>query len=452
MNKIYENYNVLRWLEKLLNEKLGNKWLLEFKDKKLILNLVNEEGSIIFDNLVFNNTFNNKYLPCSDWNSKLEGFSPPIEDLIPAPGLSKPPKKLIEKNENNYFIHYDIMGLMYFMLTRIEEVNSTEYDQFDRYPSYCSHAFKFNYLDRPIVDEWVLILKQVIKKKWPQIKLKEKEFSINLSHDVDRPFQYLNLSLFNILRFLKKIFKNIFSRKFENLIKNIKDFIDVQKGHLDKDPYNTFDWIMNISEKNGLKSRFNFISINKNKYYDSDYAIESKSIIDLLNEINKRNHYIGLHPNFESYLDAVSIKKQFEILKKVLKKEDIIQNNLSSRMHYLRYKHPKTSILLSEAGILIDESMCYADYAGFRCGSCFEYPAFDPISLKEINLRIRPLIVMDVTITGYMGIDGSENIIKKILDLKNKCKKVKGVFSMLWHNSELVTDNQKKIYNSVIKN
>ena len=96
MNEIYENYNVLKWLEKLLNEKLGNKWLLEFKDKKLILKLFNEKGSIIFDNLVFNNTYNNKNLTCSDWNSKLEGFSPPIEDLIPAPGLSKLPLLVVK--------------------------------------------------------------------------------------------------------------------------------------------------------------------------------------------------------------------------------------------------------------------------------------------------------------------------------------------------------------------
>lgn len=40
----------------------------------------------------------------------------------------------------------------------------------------------------------------------------------------------------------------------------------------------------------------------------------------------------------------------------------------------------------------------YIDSTRFRCGTCFEYPAFNPLTTEILKIRIRPLIAMECTI------------------------------------------------------
>ena len=78
----------------------------------------------------------------------------------------------------------------YCMLNRIEEIDRTDLDNHGRFPAIHSHAYKHGYLERPVVDEWLHVLGQVIKKQWPQVELKQHEFSMKVSHDVDSPSRY----------------------------------------------------------------------------------------------------------------------------------------------------------------------------------------------------------------------------------------------------------------------
>src|SRR5690606_27535596 len=93
-------------------------------------------------------------------------------------------------DDNAAVIHYDILGLTYWMLTRLEEVGRIDLDNHQRFPATSSHAYQHGYLERPIVDEWLNILGQIVQRIWPQLKLKEHRFSIKVSHDVDVPSRY----------------------------------------------------------------------------------------------------------------------------------------------------------------------------------------------------------------------------------------------------------------------
>lgn len=76
------------------------------------------------------------------------------------------------------------------MLNRIEEIDRTDLDDHGRFPAIHSHAYKHGYLVRPVVNEWLHVLRQVIQKQWPQVELKQHEFSMKVSHDVDSPSRY----------------------------------------------------------------------------------------------------------------------------------------------------------------------------------------------------------------------------------------------------------------------
>ncbi|AGW94041.1 MULTISPECIES: polysaccharide deacetylase family protein [Cupriavidus] len=112
--------------------------------------------------------------------------------------------------------------------------------------------------------------------------------------------------------------------------------------------------------------------------------------------------------------------------------------------------HPTTMLAWEQAGMTYDSTLSYADRAGFRCGTCFEYPAFDPVAGKALNLRIRPLIAMEATVMGYMRLGTSEAAWKKFRELKDTCNAVNGCFTMLWHNSSLGNADERELYQAVV--
>src|SRR5690554_3617036 len=157
----------LRWLQTILQERFGHAFTLTQEAQALVLALQGSEGSIRFDRLqaVFHQSRSD--FPCHQWQASAEGYIAPIDDRLPAPSETALPNPLIEINENGVVIHYDILGLTYWMLARLEEVRRKDLDDHQRFPATSSHAFKHDYLERPIVDEWLHILGQVIQRLWP---------------------------------------------------------------------------------------------------------------------------------------------------------------------------------------------------------------------------------------------------------------------------------------------
>src|SRR5690606_1109535 len=137
----------------------------------------------------------------------------------------------------------------------------------------------------------------------------------------------------------------------------------------------------------------------------------------------------------------------------VLQEEGIKQNEFGGRMHYLRWEHPTTLQAWNDAGMTYDSTLSYADLPGFRCGTCFEYPAFNPVTQQLLNIRIRPLIVMECSIISdnYLGLGNGEEALREFLKYKKTCQQVKGCFTLLWHNSEFLEEAQRNIYKTLLE-
>lgn len=135
---------------------------------------------------------------------------------------------------------------------------------------------------------------------------------------------------------------------------------------------------------------------------DGDYEIDHPSIRNLMRRIHERGHEIGLHPIYNTYKDPQAIVAEAIRLKRVCNEEGIRQQAWGGRMHYLRWETPTTLFGWDEAGMSYDSTLGYADRPGFRCGTCFDFPAFDPVQKRILNLRIRPLIVMECSVIDKM--------------------------------------------------
>lgn len=441
----------LHWLETILLERFGHAFNLHQHGRTLQLTLFGVEGKIVFDQLqgVFHQSCSD--FPCYQWQASSEGYAAPIDDVIPAPSEKKLSSPLIKLNKQVATVHYDILGLTYWMLTRLEEVGRTDLDSHQRFPATSSHAYRQNYLQRPIVDEWLNILGQVILQVWPQLALKNHKFNIKVSHDVDRPSQYSFCGWSGVVRAMTGDLIN--RGDVLSVLKAPWVRLNTKKCLHPADPANTFDWIMDVSEQNRLISAFYFICGRTNPLYDSDYEVEHPAIRDLMRRIHMRGHEIGIHPSYNTYKKPGNIINEMKRLCLVTEEEGIEQSYWGGRMHFLRWEHPTTIRAWDQAGMNYDSTLCYADLPGFRCGTCFEYPAFDPVENIQLNVRIRPLIVMECTVMAarYMGLGTGDKALATFLQLKNACRAVNGCFTLLWHNTELTTKSERKLYQSVLE-
>jgi hypothetical protein len=322
-------------------------------------------------------------------------------------------------------------------------------DNHQRFPATSSHAYQNGYLERPIVDEWLMILGQVIERVWPGIELKQREFSIKVSHDVDSPSMY-GFKPWSIIG--RMMAGHLLKRR------DIKAFFTAPYVKLatgnrlhPADPCNTFDWLMDVSEANNLQSAFYFIC-GGNHPNDVDYQPEHPVIRNLMRRIHDRGHEIGLHPSYNTFQQPELIKQEAEHLKRICAEEGIEQSQWGGRMHYLRWEQPMTMRAWANAGMNYDSTLGYADRPGFRCGTCHEYPAFDPVAQEQLSLRIRPLVVMECTVIDsvYLGLGVTDEAEDKIKQLKNCCRRVGGNFGLLWHNSYFKSNVLFDIYSRVI--
>ena len=121
-------------------------------------------------------------------------------------------------------------------------------------------------------------------------------------------------------------------------------------------------------------------------------------------------------------------------------------------MHYLRWRQPTTLQAWEDAGMSYDSTLGYADRPGFRCGTCFEYPAFNPVTLESLKMRVRPLVAMECTIIDpvYMALGTGDASLRTFADLAERCRLVGGSFTLLWHNSYLTTEDLRRLYQDVL--
>lgn len=441
----YITENSLGWIGDLLRERFGLSFrLCQVGTSCLRLELDGASRSIevAIDSTMFKRADSD--LPCAMWDAEAEGWKGILQRSLPAPGASLLPTPLVCEGPDGYRIGYDVLGLTYWMLTRQEEVGRADLDEHDRFPATASHAHRYGYIERPIVDEWLDILGQVVKRTWPDAQLPQHEFATRVSHDVDRPSRYGFGGLAHMARaaggdLLKR-------RSFEALLAPVA-WARSPRTILQSDPYNTFDWLMDASEKQGLISAFYFICGRTDARHDALYEVGDPAIRTLLRRIHARGHEIGLHPSYQTYLSPELIAKEARRLRQVCAEEGIAQPHWGGRMHYLRWRQPDTMQAWASAGMDYDSTLGYADAVGFRGGTCHEFQGFDPTADAISSVRIRPLIAMDTTVLSrhYMHLS-AEQAIAKLTDLKNSCRSVGGQYCLLWHNSELLSDSDRNIY------
>jgi hypothetical protein len=325
----------------------------------------------------------------------------------------------------------DVLGTAFFMLTRYEEIAVRQRDQYGRFPASASLAVREGFLRVPVVDEGVDALWEQLRRTWPRLERKPRAYEVVLTHDIDDPLATLQHTPRDVVRQLggdlvRRRDGRLAARRVRSLL-----------GDRGRDPNNTFDFLMDVSERRGLRSAFYFLAHRDERPRTGPYLFEDPWVRRLIGRIARRGHEIGIHPSFPTYLDAELTREELERLRRVAEAEGVEQEEWGGRQHYLRWANPDTWRNWEAAGLAYDATLGYTEAVGFRTGTCHPYRVFDLRARRPLELREEPFQVMDVTLLSSMGLS-LDAAREATLEVAAQCRKYRGRLGILWHNNTLL--------------
>jgi len=412
-------------LDIIFNEFLGVKYSLEIQDKMKNWEIVlNNSHKLIIEDHFFNNFLQDlDYLNINTIPSDIiftqNNFI--VEKDIPILFGDE----YLEIKDREITCGIDIFASSFFMLTRWEEYVDKRRDKHERFSSKSSLASTYNFLHRPIVNEYLEMLWNILQYLGIGEERKKREYQLIPTHDVDVPLRYFSKS-----KVAREVARDLLkNHNYNDAFKKSKEYIAIKLG-VKTDPYDTFEYMIKLEKKAGLKSYFFFMGQGTSPKYDDNYDINNIYIQNLIQVIKQNGHEIVMHPSYFSFNNIKQMGKEKVILEKSFKIK--IQYG---RQHYLRFEIPTTWQNYEDTAMKWDSTLSYADKEGFRCGVCYEYSVFNILSRKKLNLKEKPLIMMEGSFLTYQKNISAEVMEKKVFELMDSVKKYQGDFVFLWHNS-----------------
>lgn len=324
---------------------------------------------------------------------------------------------------------FDLFAASFYLVTRYEEYLPHIRDEHDRFEAKDSLAFIHGFLEKPIVNQWILLLKGVLQEKYPSLHFPEKKFEFISTLDIDNAYAYREKGF---TRSVGGYLKSLSEGNLEEITERTKVLLG-----LENDPYDTYDYQLEILKKYKLKCIYFFL-LGDYGPNDKNLPIESKKFQSLIKMLGDYAQ-VGIHPSYGSNAgnNKTQLKKEISRLSGVLHR-DVTQ----SRQHFLRLRMPETYRNLIDLDITDDYTMGYASQVGFRASICTPFNFYDLDNELETKLKIHPFAVMEGTLKYRMKTPPREGL-EKIKTLIDEVKSVNGVFISLWHND---TINNRKIW------
>lgn len=344
-------------------------------------------------------------------------------------------QKIFFKTKVDADVPFDVFAASFYLVSRYEEYLPFSADQHGRFEANQSLAFKNDFLQDPIVDQWACKLASVIKQKYPEYKTCDRDFKYISTIDIDNAYAYLYKGT---VRTIGATMRDLLKLDFNE---NIKRFQTISG---EKDPFDTYGYLHAIHKQYGIEPHWFFLVGNYNTY-DKNLPLDNEAFQELIKDVSEQAE-IGIHPSYESNNDFDQLKKEFDYLSALSSKPI-----KKSRQHYLKLLFNETYQNLLKLGIKEDYTLGYASEVGFRAGTCTPFNFYDLYSEKESELKIFPFQVMDATLNQYLKLNVDEAI-QKVSEIIQKVKDVKGTFISLWHNESLSDHGNWKGWEPVYKN
>lgn len=316
------------------------------------------------------------------------------------------------------------------ILSRWEERLVREKDTHDRVPATASIAYREGFLRRPIVDEYGLAFRQVLEALIPNWKPSSFGLRVNVSHDVD------NIGLpFN----LRSAVGHTIRRKKPEA--TVKDFLAILPG-INPTLLEAIRELVTLSLRRGLKPAVYWKGISRGSR-QRDYDPYNPKVRAMIAWLQQHEVEMGAHPGYDTFRSPDKLRREVQMIREILGGQPI-----GGRQDYLRWC-PDSWLDWENCGLVYDSTVGFADHIGFRAGTSFPYyPWFFTLNRQARVLEL-PLIVMDCTLTSYMRL-GFEKSLIAISECVEQCRKVGGVFTLLWHNDSMMNPTLEQLFVHVL--
>ncbi len=326
-----------------------------------------------------------------------------------------------QADREEHGLEFDLFAAVFYLVSRYEEYLPHKKDLHWRFDPTASFAYRHNFLDKPVVNHYALLLKERLQELYPAYGFSDPSFTFLPTYDIDVAYAYRGRGIMRtFLGTLRSVFKLDFPSVFQRFRVLAKK---------EKDPFDTYDRQVELYKQSGIRAVYFFLCGDYGPY-DKNVPFYSGAFFSLVKKINDYAR-TGIHPSVASAKDGSLLEREIARL------EDILQQEICcSRQHYLKVDFPSTYQRLLRNNITHDFTMGYAGQPGFRASICTPYPFYDLETESVTPLIIVPFAVMDGTLRDYLQLTPGQalEVIKKLLD---ETVQVGGMFVSLWHNDSL---------------
>ena len=282
---------------------------------------------------------------------------------------------LFRGQSQNADIDFDLFASLFFCLAGCDDYIDTSRDKWGRRSACNAFAYTKGFLEIPVVDGWISMLKVKLSKKFPGIRLKESVPSFELTIDVDHPWAFKYRPRLKVLAGgIRDIMRGNF-RAFQARISHLMQN--------EKDPYDQFDRIQAMAREFQIPVKYFFL-MSDYAFPDNNEQLNTQAFKELVSDL-AGNYIVGIHPSIRSNFNQAALKKEIDCFQYLTAEKPHI-----SRQHYLADDSAQRYRRLIEHGIDSDYSKGYFDHSGFRSGTTRAHYWFDLERNEATNLLIFP--------------------------------------------------------------
>lgn len=321
---------------------------------------------------------------------------------------------------------FDVLSAVFYCISRYEEyLPNYSLDEYGRYSHTNSILYQLNWLKRPIVDEWIVQLKQALLERFPFLPLLAPSPSTLLTFDIDIAWSFRH----------KGLLRNA-GGAIQSLLKKDKTALQQRADVLQNktpDPFDVFADMQQQHTTANIRARYFFLLAQIQKGYDKNISPNSKALQALMRQ-TATHSAVGLHASWAASLQASVLQQEQETLQRILQ-----QPNQSNRMHYINFRLPQTFRELLQVGIRKEYSMGYGTINGFRAGTSTPYYWYDLEAECITELEIHPFGWMDAN-SIFEQKDTPADAAIELQLMQQRVQQSGGQMITIWHNHLLGLD------------
>ncbi|WP_394747247.1 polysaccharide deacetylase family protein [Spongiimicrobium salis] len=333
-------------------------------------------------------------------------------------------------------IPFDIFSASFYLLSRYEEYLPHIKDVHGRFSPKESIAYKYNFLQLPIVEIWAFKFFEKLRERFPEVKLVQKKYQYTSIIDVTSSHGFAHKGL---VRSIAGVFLDLSSFKIRRMIRRILVWTRIRK-----DPYDNFAFLIALHKEKAIQSMFFFLFAEYSTY-DKNVSPNNNKFKYLIKSIADYS-IVSLATSYVSFGNIDLLKKEKKRLANVINRPINC-----SRARYNRVDIPETYRDLVTAEFTDDYTMGYTHEIGFRAGTSVPFYFYDILLEVQQPIRVHPFAIHDYALRDFKH---KEEILTHLSSIHKRLKEVNGHFVTIFSNELLGGEHPvdwKDLYQSVIE-